>query len=341
MQDPGRVHVGTMMEGVTRDVELRQPPIAAPGAVVAQRSVAGVAGGVVVTIEDDGRRSVMRAVIASSGEVHDLLASDDLIVDAVLSPDGRLVYYVAADRLTGDLTGAWRVNADALRAPEAIDGLVGTAPEFRLVAVAPFVIRLMLSPDGTTLGLWHCVELDCVMRSVRSDDGAEVGELRLQRGFGEPYAITDRLVLLVPICPDVPACVPALIDLHSGEARPLPIEGWQYFSESVIRGGDGDQLAIQTAGWSVPPGPGQLAAQPEIAIIDLTSLEVEARYSPPLSSLRILPAREASVGVDLPPGWILLQGSEPGARSMKAYALDLADGDLVPLPALGEWHIQG
>jgi len=68
---------------------------------------------------------------------------------------------------------------------------------------------------------------------------------------------------------------------------------------------------------------------------------VMAEYAPPLASLAILNADDTSVGVDLPPGWILMWGTEPGEDTMSTYAMRAADGSIVPLPGVGRLFVQG
>lgn len=340
---PPHLQIGTMERGVTFEAPVRMIQNPVGEIITPQRVVAGVAGGVAVTVEDDGRRSVMRAVVASSGDVHDLVASDDVIVEALLAAGGRQTFFVTADRVTGDLTGAWRLSTEAGAAPERLNSLVGAAPEIRRVAIVPFVTHLMLSPDGTTLGLWRCVQMDCLLRAVGADDGVLVGEVRLQRGGGIPFGITDRLAVLASGCPDGPACLPEVVNLETGEVRPMPVDRWQLFSETVVDSAAGPVMAIQTAGNVAPPGGGGQEGRPapEITIIGLGDLQVLERHVLPLTSLRIIAGDDYSIGVDLPPGWILIQGSEPGQMAMSVYALNVSDGDIVPLPALGQVFVQG
>ena len=340
---PPHLQVGTMGEGETFDLALQVNPNMAPNATVPLRVVAGVGAGIVVMVDDDGHRSSVRAIVASTGEVHELLASDDVVLDAVFDAPGREVFYVTADRLTGELTGAWRFSIDDRGGPLPIESLAAAPPTIRLVAIAEFATRLMLSPDGTTLALWRCVQLDCLLRTVRTVDGSLVGEIVLDRGGDDPFGITDRLAAVRPVCPDGPECIGGVLDLGTGARMAIHRGAWQFFSEAVVEGEAGPVLAIQIAGWSAPPeAMGQAAgAPPEVAIIGLGDLELNARYTPPLSSLRIVQSDDYVFGADLPPGWILLQGSEPGELVMAAYALKLSDGSLVPLPAMGEFVVQG
>lgn len=342
-QFPPRLQVGTMADGVTFEVELRSEPGANPEAIVLQRPVLGIGDGVVVVVEDDGRRSMMRAIVAATGDVHDLLTSDDVIVDGALGTDGRVAYYVTADRLTGDLTGAWRLPVGPGRAPEAIEALVSASPGIRLAAITRLVTRVLLSADGTTLGLFRCIELDCALRAVRTDDGSLVGEVRIQRGGGDPFAITDRWALLRPITPDGPHSVGEVLDLASGESAPIPIGPWPFAPGAVVAGEDGAILALQTAGWSAPPEamgqePGR---RPQVTLVSVDDMQVIGSHEPPLSALAIIVDDDYSTGVDLPTGWLLVRGSEPGELEMTAYAMNLADGSLVPLPEVGEFLVEG
>lgn len=342
-QFPPRLQVGTMADGVTFEVELRSEPGANPEGPVLQRPVLGIGDGVVVVVEDDGARSRMRAIVAATGDVHDLLVSDDLIIDGALAVDGRTAYFVTADRLSGDLTGAWRVAVAAGAAPEAIDGLISAAPEIRLAAITRLFSRMLLSFDGSTLGLFHCIELDCAFRAIRTDDGSLVADVGIQRGGGDPFAITDQWALLRPIVPDGPHNVGEVLDLASGEIAPIPIDPWPFAPEAVVAGDEGPVLALQTAGWSAPPEAiGQEPGNgPQVTLLSLDDMQVIGTFEPPLSALAIIVDDDYSTGVDLPAGWLLIRGSEPGELGMNAYAMKLSDGGLVPLPALGEFFVQG
>lgn len=342
-QFPPHIEIGTMSGGVTFDVEMRWDPSTAPGAILPLRPVLGVGGGVAVTVDDDGQHSSMQAVVAASGDVHDLLTSTDVILDGVLSPDGRQVYYVTADRLTGDLTGAWRYSVADGAPPQAIEALVGAAADMRLAAVAPFLTRMLLSPDGSTVGLFRCVDLVCFLRTVRADDGLLLGEQPIERGWGDPFAITDEGVLLSPTVPDGPARIGEIIDLGSGQRVRLPIEPWPSGRVEAVAGVDGPVLVFQTAGLSVPPEAvgAQGGPAPQVFVISMSEFQVLAHHEPPLSALGVLSTDDYSVGVDLPPGWILIQGSQPGEPVMGAYALNVRDGSLVPLPPVGEFGMQG
>ena len=68
--------------------------------------------------------------------------------------------------------------------------------------------------------------------------------------------------------------------------------------------------------------------------------EVVRELTPPLGFLRVPAGDDYSVGADLPPGWLLIQGSEPGEVHIRCWALNLADGSLIPLPAVGRFAIQ-
>jgi hypothetical protein len=341
-QIPAAIQVGTVSGGVTFELGIHQNPSPGPNAIVPQRPVLGVAEGVVVLVEDDGSRSVLWAVVARDGGAHELLESSDVIVDGVLAPDGRVAFFVTADRLTGDLTGAWRLPIAVGAKSDPLEQLVGALPHMRLAAVTRFMTRMLLSADGSTLGLFRCVELECAFRTIRVNDGSLVAEVRLERGGGDPFALTDNSVLLRPIVPDGPYRIGELVDIASGQRTPLPFEGWPFASEVMLDLGDGPMLVARTAGFNVPPETiAQPRWQPVVTVINLADLGVVRELRPPLSSLRIPAGDDYSAGADLPPGWVLVQGSEPGELEMLAWALDLADGSLIPLPAMGRFVVEG
>lgn len=341
-QFPPHLQVGTIDVGVTFDVELRFDPQVGPNAIVPQRPVMGVGGGVVVMVDDDGARSTVRAIVAASGAVHDLAVTDDVIVTGVLAPDGRVAYYVTADRLTGDLIGVWRLAVVGGGPPESLEALVASPPAIRLAAITHFLTDVLLSPDGSTLALFRCVDVNCVLRAVRTHDGSLVGEAAIPRGGGTPFAITDRWGLLRPSVPDGPFRIGEIVDLATGAIEPMPFEGWPSASEAVVESAEGPVLVLQTAGFTAPPPAiGQPPMQPAVTVITIGEMRAIDEFAPPLGSLQVHAPDDVSVGVDLPAGWLLVGGSEPEAVRMGAYALSLADGSLVPLPAVGEFFTQG
>jgi hypothetical protein len=338
---PQHLQVGTMSAGVTFDVEIPWPdrPAGAPAPVGA---IAGLADGVLVWFADDGRRSTLDAVVAATGATHELVDSGDVILTARADATRREVVYITADRDTGDLTGAWVLSLEELGAPRPIEGLIAARPAVRLAAVSPTVTILMLSPDGSTVGVFHCMELDCRLRTMRTDDGALIGDHPLDRGWREPFAITNGLAIMRPIVPDGPERFGEVMDLATGGLSELSVQPWPSFSEAVAADQAGEYLAILTAGSTSPILPaGAEAEPPEITIIDLPSGEVRASHLPPLAAARIIPDDDHGFGADLPPGWVLLQGGLPGQEAMRAFALDVDDGTIVELPALGEFRLQG
>lgn len=331
---PPRLQIGTNAGGVTFE-RVMADPTADPNAIVPLRPVLGVGDGVVVIVEDDRRRSTMHAVVAASGDVHDLIVSDDVIVNGVLDRDGRVAYYLTADRLSGELTGAWQLAVGVGNRPDPIEELLVAAPELRLAAINRFFSRLLLSPDGSTLAVFRCPDLSCSLRAVRTHDGALVGDVEIPAGGGDPFAITPTLALLRPIVPDGPFRVGELIDLASGERVPMPFEGWPFGMPVLVETPDGPAMVAQSAGLRALAEAGPPSEPPRIAVIGAADMMVVAEYAPPLASLTIFDADDKAVGVDLPRGWILMWGTEQGEDRSSAYAMNAADGSLVSLPGVG------
>jgi hypothetical protein len=337
---PPHLQVGTMTSGATYDVEIPWPD-RPPGAIAPERIVVGMADGVLVWIADDGLNSVVHAVVAESGAAFDLIETEEVILAAAVDDRLRRVGYITGNRRTGDPTGAWTLSLEG-GAPRPINALIGAAPRVRLAAVVPRVHLLFLSPDGSTIALFRCEMLDCTLRAVRVDNGALIGDHALDRGFREPFAITERLALLRPTVQDGPERFGETMDLATGELTPLNVESWPSFGEAVGEDDDGRYLAIQTAGASFPHEfGGPVPEPPEVSVIDLDSLELLVTHRPPLATVLLIPDNDYGHGADLPPSWVLVQGSTPGTEVMRAYALNVRNGQLVELPALGEWRLQG
>ena len=336
---PPLLQIGTMAEGVTFELEMADPTVN-PNATVPLRPVLGVGDGVVVIVEDDRRNSRLRAVVAATGAVHDLLVSDDVIVNGVLDRDGRIAYFLTADRVTGDLTGAWRLGVGEGNRPDPIVDLVAAAPEFRLAAINTSFSRMLLSPDGSTLGVFRCGQVDCSLRAVRTDDGSLVGDVRIPAGGGDPFAVTDRFALLRPIAPAGPMRFGELVELGSGERAPMPFEGWPFGAATVIVRPDGPFMVVQSMGFRDLADAGPPDEPPEVALVGIPDMAVVDEFAPRLASVSILDVDDASVGVDLPPGWILMWGSEVGDDKMSVFAMNAVDGSVMPLPGVGEPFIR-
>lgn len=341
---PGQViEVGTLGGGSTAVVEMAMQAVD-PGALVFPMStVIGPAGGLVVTIGQDGPDAVMRSIDAASGEQVEILRTSDVIIDAQFGA-GTAIVFLTANPRTGALTGSWLVDAAAAARPEPLEGLVAGPSDIQLVAEAAPFTRLFVSPTGEVAAVQQCgVEGACVIRAVNLDDGSRY-EQPIARG-DEPIGLGGERMLIRPMCMQDP-CHGELLDLVTGERIPLPDAGSRlFFHETVIATPGGAALLTQLTGTVVPmEGPAEV---PSFAVTALDQASTGQPVEVALGSMRIVSHTGTELGVELPPGWFIALGAPPippggsGNIPMTAFAIEVASGRVVPLPALGEFFTQG
>lgn len=344
MGDVQVIDVGTLGGGVVTTVEVPMQVVDPDVLVFPMRSVLGPAGGSVVTISADGPASVLTAIDAASGEEREIVRTTHLVIDALFAGD-RSIVFLTADRATGQLTGSWRVDADAPAAPEPVEGLLAAAPDIQLVARAAPSTRLFVSPTGDVAAVLRCGPAGgaCDLRAVNLVDGTRYVQ-QLAAG-DEPIGLAGQLVFLRPMCMEV-ACPGEVLDLATGERSPLPGAGDRlFFDETVIDTQAGVVLVTQQSG-NIMPTEGALD-RPTFAVTELDDGTTHPPVVVDLGSMRITPPQGHELGVELPPGWFAVMGAPPIAPGEGAgvpltiFAISARDGRVVPLPALGEIFIQG
>jgi hypothetical protein len=336
------IDVGTLEGGVTATVQVAMQPPPREGSIFPNRNVIGPMGGQVVTIGADGGDAVLIAIDAVTGEMREVIRTGDMVVDAAFTT-GSTVVFITADRLTGDLTGAWLVDVMNPDEPERVDGLLAAEPAVRLVARSGTIIRLLVSADGSSAAVLQCEMDACVVNAVSFVDGS-----RHQRrvGFGEePIGIDGELLVLRPTCAVV-QCIGEALDLATGERRRLPGDGWQIFSEAFIASDQGPLLIGQETG-SIMPAP-EPVEDPSFSVIDLDDFAERGPIPVAgLGSMRIMALPAWDLGVELPSGWFGVLGSAPVPEGespnvlQTVFAVEAATGRVVPLPALGEVLTEG
>ena len=335
------IDVGTLGDTGIRTIEVPMQVVDPNALVFPMRSVIGPRNGLVVTIGGDGGEAVLMSIDAASGEERELARTTEVVVDAVFATGTSVVFMTASPR-TGAFTGVWRLDAAAPPAqPEPVEGLIA-AGDFQLAARSVGSSRLFASPGGDLVALRQCSAAGaCVIRAVNVVDGTRY-EQPLRAG-DEPVGLAGERVLLRPICEA--ACAAELLDLASGERAPMPATGNPMFlDETVIATESGAMLVTQVSGHTMPmPGPAPMPA------FVLTSLD-DGRTGDPimveLESMRVVSAGSYELGIELPPGWFAVMGSAEaaagaGGMPLNVFAVSAANGEVVPLPALGEFLIQG
>jgi hypothetical protein len=331
------IQVGTLGAGPTAEVHVEmQGSDVVDMMLFPFRSVIGPRGGVVVTIGGDGEAAVLQAVDAATGDVRELARTEDVIVDAQFLA-GASVLFITGDAASGDVTGAWVVDAVEGGQPAPLEGLVGAAADITLVARATAMVRLFVSPNGDVAAVHRCGPNGvCALRAVNLEDGTQY-EHQLPAG-DEPIGLAGEHVYLRQLCMQA-FCPGELLHLETGERVALAGGGDRIsFDETVVDSTDGPVL-VQAAGTVRAPAPG--VDDLGIAVTDMATGQTRPPIRLPLGSMRIVGPTAHDVGIEVPPGWVAVLASPPGAPvpppSMSAFAIDLVTGELVHLPAVGEF----
>lgn len=339
------IEVGTLGAGGVAVVQLIQQRVNPEILVFPMRSVLGPRDGLVVTIggDDDRLEAVATVIDARSGEQRELLRTSDVVVDAVFAT-GTTVVFLTADSDTGAFTGTWQVDAAAPDRPEPVEGLLGEAADIQLVARRAASTQLVASPTGELVAAVHCTEEGaCALRAVNLVEGTR---------YEQPLAMGDQLigmgserVFIQPMCM-AQVCAGELLDLASGERAAIAdAAGPLHFEKTVVASKDGPLLISQLSGDTMPIE--GAVEKPSFVATDLGSVRTGAPVVMELESIRIVHTQTHDFGVELPRGWFAVMGAPPPGLGEGAgvaqgiFAVSASDGEAVPLPALGEFMVQG
>jgi hypothetical protein len=118
-----------------------------------------------------------------------------------------------------------------------------------------------------------------------------------------------------------------------------PLAADRYVSSAVLRGPDGHDLVVGQltgiASWGTFPR-GE-TAPPILEVVDLTERRAVDQVHPDLYALDIVRTIDPTIGIELPPGWVLVSGITHRHDELVSYfAVDLSTGRVQPLPPLGE-----
>lgn len=335
------IDVGTLGGGVAVTLDAAQPGPNNQLSAFPTRVAVGPAEGWVVVIGIERSEMVLTAAHAGTGETREVARTGDVVVDAAFAADATLIF-ITADPRTGALTGAWRVDVAGGGVPEPIDGLVAAPPSIRLVARAVPFARLLVSPVGGSAAVLSCDLAACQVRAIDLEDGATF-EIAVPQGE-ELLGLAGHILVVRPVC-QFEVCRAEMIDLATGERGALPGDGWLMFREAFIAGPAGPLLVAQESG-ALAPMPEPVEA-PSFSVIDLTTRTAGPPVGVGLGAMSVVAGPGYDMGVELPAGWFMALGSPPippggdASIPMGAYAVDASTGRAVPLPALGEFLMQG
>ena len=332
------VRIGTLGAGETAtiEVELAGDTAAVAGGVAMSSPIVGPSAGRVVLLGRDGRQSVLTSVHAATGEATELVRTDQWIADAGLA--GTELIFLTADRVDGTPLAVFRMDAAGGAEPQRIEGLLGERPSIRNVAIVEWITDLVVSADGKTLVVYRCVQQECELRAMSLDDGG-MWRHRLEWGV-QPTAAVGGLAVIHRPCVDVD-CRLELLDLQSGLMAPVPATVDRPITDAAITR---DPALVVTA-LPVDPAAAEGQGGPGLEIVDLATMQ--ARRQPvELGLIGLVHSGDWSVGIELPAGTVLVQGSPErfdgvALPEMAYFLIDLQTGAATAIPILGELPGQG
>ena len=270
--------------------------------------VSGPVGTDVLVANDDDTQTSVYVVSASDGVRTDLFATADLVPAAILSWDGKTVFYVKADRASGADSGLWSRSRGGGAETQLVAGPLGEPIGDTFDDVT--VWWLTLSPDGETIVVQWCRGgVECRTHLI----DLATGDRREATGAGWPIGITDTVFVADGISANEDEIV--TVDFVTGETRMIA----QRNPAQVVRLGNGWWLVFGRRPSLIDLVPG---AQPIYSIPDGGS-------DRPGSFFNSLQDR---FGVALPDGWILhwldpANMDPPGAGDLPAQLVNIATGE--------------
>ena len=306
------------------------PQLAADGALAGQRVEVGTAARTTITLElppesfaagpfgdvvligsDDGRRSTVRAVDATSGCVWPVATETDVVRRATLDSSGTSAFEFRVDRATRADLGVWRRQlrgGPVLRVlpPLTVDDRWGPT----------FTTELSWSTQGDVLVVQSCGATSCRTRLL------EVATDRVRsietEGQGEIIGLAGHRLIGYAACRGLP-CAIRSTDVTTGETAILaPAAGLA----RLVATDAGPRLVHETGDED----------HRRLAVVDPASGESRP-VATDARGLHVVPASVRAAGeTRVPPGWLLLTPdgrNEPAMRD--GVLVRLADGQTFEL----------
>ena len=275
----------------------------------AESSASGPFGSVVLAVEDDGERSVVRAWDSAAGCTWTVGTSADVVRRATFDVAGTAVYEFRVRRNDRADLGVWRRPVDGSRPARVLDPPVADA------RIGPtFVTTLDWTAEGDRLVVESCGAARCRARLLDPVSGAVTALPGGSHGpAGELVGIVGGRAIRFEPCRGLP-CGLESTAIESGESRMLAVDARL---ATVVRTPGGARIAVETG------GAGTIAVfRPD------GSLERTVATGDP--GLRLMPRVDrAAAGVVAPPGWIVL--APDGRSPERAVLIRLADNKIVAL----------
>lgn len=325
----GNQGVFVLQAGMLGDVAPRidmEVPWAVDTTIDVARSpaVARPAGGSVAFVADDGETStVARVPIRPDAEPEVLATLDEAVWSIAAAPDGSAVYLALVERGQPETDlGVFRLALDGSGLMTPVLAPVGgeALGPVRLVAVAPFTVRIDISRDGRHLYRDACRGAAGCQQVIVALESDEVHDLGMGAGVGM-VTVADLGaggLIVVDRCGNA-GCAAQLVDIESGTSFDLR----SMALDSTVRSVDGRPVLV-----GIESG----GMQTTLVATDPSTEARQTLLDAPPGDWMALADRTYPMAV--PDGWVVvIQGGLDGDEMTHRYLLvPLDGGDAIEVP---------
>ena len=274
----------------------------------AESFATGPVDGRIVTGTDDGERSRLRVVDASSGCVTAELETAGLVRRALLDEARDSVIEYRLDRRTRADLGIWRRPLSGGNGSRIAEPL---PPNDRLGVI--WSTELTWSTEGDRIVVTSCGQAACLVRVVNVVDGSF--ETIDDAGIGEPIDLSGSTLVAYGGCPALP-CDVVSRDLESGRTRVIAER-----AGLAALGTNGGEPELVFEDFTNGAG---------IGVVGLAGSRIGTIAD--LGGLRLVPGTHRAGGaIEAPPGFIALgRDGRPAASGVDGRFIRLTDHRLIP-----------
>jgi hypothetical protein len=283
---------------------------AAPAATLdldAESFAAGPLDGRIVVGTDDGRRSRVAVIDATSGCIEAELETGGLVRRALLDPDDDAVIEFRLDRRSRADLGIWRRPLSGGNGSLIADPMPDSDRLGRI-----FSTELAWSTERDRIVVTSCGEAACAVRVINPSDGSV--ETIDDAGISEAIGLSGSTLVAYGGCPGLPCDIVGR-DLETGRTRVLA-EGAGLATLAVSD--QGPALVFEDV--SIRAG---------VAVVGLDGARIATTG---LDGLRLVPGPHRAGGaIEAPPGFVAVGADgRPSATGVDDLLLRLTDRRLIP-----------
>jgi hypothetical protein len=273
----------------------------------AESFAAGPLDGQIVVGTDDGRRSRIAVIDATSGCIAARFETDGLVRRALLDPDDDAVIEFRLDRRSRADLGIWRRPLSGGNGSLIADPLPDNDRLGRI-----FSTELAWSTERDRIVVTSCGEAACLVRVIDPGDGSV--ETIDDAAIGEAIGLSGSTLVAYGGCPALPCDIVGR-DLETGRTRILAESAGL---ATLAISGEGPALVFE----DVSNRTGVAVARLDGARIGTTGLD----------GLRLVPAPHRAGGaIEAPPGFVAVGADgRPSASGVDDRLLRLTDRRLIP-----------